>query len=721
MQRPHSQLGDHLLTRSDLATLAVRATEVFRWLAEGALEQVGDLPRGAGAPDPVFAVTSDALRGELVERLAGIGKAPVVLTPLGVRSFLLRALLMGRRAVEGGTAETDAGELVEALAPELAVRLEDACRAPAGVDADLAEHLLTTDLEAVLQEALHDVAPDVEAMLQLAAEIAASESNPRPGSPRCGPDDEQEPATEPPDVGPTEEQPEQPEVEFDYVDADTEDDDDFDACFDLDELSKLEATAPTDVAPEDAPTHREESIMTESFDAADTDSGEDQFEVRTAAELAEAEPQSFEELFAAEVEEAPAATASEERAAALDEVFAALADDLPMEPIENIDEAGAEELDGAEPVAEVVTEACDEGEPAAEPTAESDAPTPDAESAIEPAAENAADAPPLDEGTGAVAPSGSIEDAASVADEATVALAEPADEPSVVEALDEEAAEGAPESSTTAHDPIEQAPEGADERTAHEPEQIAEEPETVNESQTEPEALIDEAMATTDEPAGQSTEEPAAIVESELPETAGSEPAFDEQLVDAVAEAVEAQVAAANEPTGDEFALTSQAMDKVQDFLGELRSALVEMAQRPQPENTPSIDVAPLIQAVQAGFDRSAEQATQASSALASLAERVGQFGQQVEASVQQSVKALAAQQQHLQEAHANAPVAVVDRPRFVVQRPDRQTLVLGAVAILVVCWSILFWFKTGSPRLAFGTLIAANLVGCCLLVARRD
>jgi len=32
----------------------------------------------------------------------------------------------------------------------------------------------------------------------------------------------------------------------------------------------------------------------------------------------------------------------------------------------------------------------------------------------------------------------------------------------------------------------------------------------------------------------------------------------------------------------------------------------------------------------------------------------------------------------------------------------------------------VLFWFKTGSPRLALGTLVGANLVGCCLLAGRR-
>ncbi len=44
----------------------------------------------------------------------------------------------------------------------------------------------------------------------------------------------------------------------------------------------------------------------------------------------------------------------------------------------------------------------------------------------------------------------------------------------------------------------------------------------------------------------------------------------------------------------------------------------------------------------------------------------------------------------------------------------------LGAVTLVVLAWSILFWIKTGSPRLALGTLIGANLIACCMLLSRR-
>jgi hypothetical protein len=30
-------------------------------------------------------------------------------------------------------------------------------------------------------------------------------------------------------------------------------------------------------------------------------------------------------------------------------------------------------------------------------------------------------------------------------------------------------------------------------------------------------------------------------------------------------------------------------------------------------------------------------------------------------------------------------------------------------VAFLLLCWSAVFWFKTGAPRLAIGTLVAAT------------
>jgi hypothetical protein len=36
------------------------------------------------------------------------------------------------------------------------------------------------------------------------------------------------------------------------------------------------------------------------------------------------------------------------------------------------------------------------------------------------------------------------------------------------------------------------------------------------------------------------------------------------------------------------------------------------------------------------------------------------------------------------------------------------------------LCWSAIFWFKTGNAGLAVSTLVGANVIGCCLLAGRR-
>ena len=150
----------------------------------------------------------------------------------------------------------------------------------------------------------------------------------------------------------------------------------------------------------------------------------------------------------------------------------------------------------------------------------------------------------------------------------------------------------------------------------------------------------------------------------------------------------------------------------MQDFLGELKSALVEMAQRPQQV---AVDVEPLVQALQAGFDRSAEQASQTSTAVASLSEHMTQFGRTIEGGVNKSIASMMRQ-----PATPPGPAPLAAAPQFV-ERASNQAVVLGAVAIAVLGWSILFWIKTGSPRLALGTLIGANAIACCLLLTRRN
>jgi hypothetical protein len=140
----------------------------------------------------------------------------------------------------------------------------------------------------------------------------------------------------------------------------------------------------------------------------------------------------------------------------------------------------------------------------------------------------------------------------------------------------------------------------------------------------------------------------------------------------------------------------AQAMTRVESFLGELRQALVELAGRPQPQ---PVDVQPLVAAVQSGFVHSAEQ--------------LGDLGKRVEASVASAVRTAL---DHEGAGHGGGPTPA----SIVVPRTDRSTTVLFAIGFLLLCWTAIFWFKTGSPKLAFGTLVGANLVGCCLVAGRQ-
>ena len=165
------------------------------------------------------------------------------------------------------------------------------------------------------------------------------------------------------------------------------------------------------------------------------------------------------------------------------------------------------------------------------------------------------------------------------------------------------------------------------------------------------------------------------------------------------------------EPTG--VVTSDAAMQRVESFLGELRGVLVELATRPP---APPIDVQPLVAAVQQGFTQARDQSQATDTALASLTNRIGDFGEKVEHGVALAVHAA------LGSKSTPAPGPVMSAPAaFVVPRQDRTTVALFAIGFLVLCWTVIFWFKTGSPRLALGTLIGANVVGCCLLVGRRS
>lgn len=124
----------------------------------------------------------------------------------------------------------------------------------------------------------------------------------------------------------------------------------------------------------------------------------------------------------------------------------------------------------------------------------------------------------------------------------------------------------------------------------------------------------------------------------------------------------------------------------------------------------------PLVAAVQQGFTQARDQSQATDTALASLTNRIGDFGEKVEHGVALAVHAA------LGSKSTAVPGPVMSAPAaFVVPRQDRTTVALFAIGFLVLCWTVIFWFKTGSPRLALGTLIGANVVGCCLLVGRRS
>jgi hypothetical protein len=160
------------------------------------------------------------------------------------------------------------------------------------------------------------------------------------------------------------------------------------------------------------------------------------------------------------------------------------------------------------------------------------------------------------------------------------------------------------------------------------------------------------------------------------------------------------------------------AMQKVESFLGELRSVLVELAQRPAP---PPIDVQPLVQAVHQGFADLNSHAQTSDKALAAVTDRLGQFGDKLEHGAALAVHA--ALGAHGVQSQPAAPSAAASPaptpPTFVVERADRSTAALYAIGFLLLCWSGILWFKTGNAQLALATLVGANLIGCCVLIGR--
>lgn len=211
-----------------------------------------------------------------------------------------------------------------------------------------------------------------------------------------------------------------------------------------------------------------------------------------------------------------------------------------------------------------------------------------------------------------------------------------------------------------------------------------------------PEAGPDEGEAAAaeleegDAPVDQTAEEPAATADQDATAEASATPVED---------------APQPQPQQDEPSITSSHLETVQEFLGELKVTLVELADRPHPR--PADELAPVVDALRAGAEASAEQAGETNEALRALGSQVGQLGERVEAGVAQAL---------------GASRSAVYAPQVVERAPSSPAnAVLAAVALVVLGWAILFWIKADSPRLAIGTLVGANAVACCMLLARRD
>ena len=187
-------------------------------------------------------------------------------------------------------------------------------------------------------------------------------------------------------------------------------------------------------------------------------------------------------------------------------------------------------------------------------------------------------------------------------------------------------------------------------------------------------------------------------------------------------------------------AVLERTVQRVESFLGELQKSMLALALRPEPVTPPpapsqptiAFDVAPLVTAMQAGLERSAQANAAVQAALTSLGERVTGVGERLAAvaegasgigtHVEHGMQSLDKTLQALQSSVALREPAKVDRvaPSIVVGNSDRMPTVLVAVAALVIAWSAVFWMKLGSPRLAIATLVGANLVSCCLLAGRH-
>ena len=739
MSRSNPPLQQHLLTRSDLARLGVPAGDILAWLARGAIEQVGTLA-GDGGDDPVFTAAPE-LRAELSARLASIGKSAVVLSPMRVRSFLLRALLQRKPVASAPPATVEAG----AMTPSEA----------------LAEHLATTDLAQVLHEAANELEADVEHVLRIAEEEARLEASigvaaAEAAAPRL------ESGTDPGANG----------IDGDEPSSDDEDEAD-EACFDVDDLASAlgdwddepasAAKAREPAAPPTAAATAKKPALPVAEPAADVAATSAVAELVRGFDPASGEvappfaANDSEDVLAHEALEHDGPTANAVDIAVGPDGSAATATTQPVGETEDgppvNQQADAAPATESQPAAEASIPLADEAE--AEPA------PPVVEMATLPAAIHVADdvtenepeaapalaaAPTREEPTMSAepmatehedhsAPELAASEAIASAEQALEPLLHDEDQPPTFDAkeiaaalsvldLDDGparvpkvAAAPAVASQAAAAEPVDEAHVVAQEPPIAPPAAVAPAPEVVpphaDDSEIaaaaaqEPQVLADAAMTAAD--VGQAEpSEPLAAATTPTPTAATtSAPA----------------TAGAAEPTSalaDDGPMLAASMQRVEAFLGELKAALVEMAGRPvatpppptiQVPATPPVDLAPLVGAIEGGLQKSAASSAAAATALSGLAEKLDGIGQRIERS------AIAAESM---AQHTNTPKTAAEPARFLVARSNPVPLTLLAVAAMVTAWSVLFWFKTGSPRLALGTLIGATLVGCVLLTPGR-
>lgn len=682
MTRPLAPLSRHLLTRSDLAQLGIQAGRILTWLAKGWLDQVGNLPGDDTVGDPVFAVTTRELRDELAQQLRSIGKDTVVFSPMRVRSLLLRAML----PVRGDASAVE-------LAPPPTTMPNEPVPALAPTQDPVTEALLDPAVTGALQLAAEDLEEEVAKVLELAREEAHQEAIER--------------ATEHAATAPPETKQPEPESETTWQEADLEEGEDegefFDAADLAAELGLLPPTPSAASTPPTPPTQPDEPVETNEQDAAAAEAGvaiaaaapapaPDDAVAPTDAAVAPSEPSPVAEPEVASEAASPEAELREPAATDAPAPEPEVPSELPPAPAPDATEP-ASAVETTEPVVAAV-EPVDAD---ADREVEVDAVPSPAEAQPEPGPaphEEPPELPPMSTqpashedvipttaGTEAQVPVPTME-AESALDALlaeTPAVAEPSAE--LADAAD--------------HAPFVETPEAQQVPAVPAPAPVLATMEVEAPVAAVLEAPVETPMATPVE----------APVEPALAAVTAAAPA----PVQATAEPQPAVPAQVPEQ------VTAAAMQRVDSFLGELRHVLVELANRPQQQPAP-IDVQPLVAAVQQGFVHAGEQAKATDSALASLTTRLGEFGEKVEHGVALAVHAALGPRTQV----AQPVPALVTAPSFVVAKTERSTIALVAIGFLLLCWTGIFWFKTGNTRIAVSTLVGANVVGCCLLLGRN-